>query len=309
MAAFLLSWNPDKFAWEDLRKTIARVQRKGSVTGRWSCGNRTDMPKGSEFFLIRLGPALKGIVGRGVTTSVPFEDTHWNPEKRRLKIKALYVKTRYTDLRETPVIPWEELQQHPLSRFKWSIFASGIALPEVIVDELKRRWDAARAVGTTTTTGAGAGVLSSHPFADEWTQDAEILEQAGLSPTDKQALIKARRGQGIFRANVLNMEPQCRITKIADPAHLRASHIKPWSVSSNAERLAASNGLMLAPHIDHLFDRGFISFTDNGDLLISPKCSAGVLAAWGISSTMNVGPFRLAQRPYLAHHRAHILKH
>jgi len=63
MAAFLLSWNPEKFNWDTLRKEIARVRRKGFVTERWSCGNRTDLPKGSEFFLIRLGPALKGLVG------------------------------------------------------------------------------------------------------------------------------------------------------------------------------------------------------------------------------------------------------
>jgi hypothetical protein len=308
MAAFLLSWNPDKFAWEDLRKTIARVQRKGSVTGRWSCGNRTDLPKGSDFFLIRLGPALKGLVGRGVTTSVPFKDTHWDPEKRRQRIRALYVKIRYTDLRETPLIPWDELQRLPLSRFKWSIYASGIALPEVIVEELNRRWYAAKAARSAISIDVGPEVLSPHPFADEWKQDSEILEQAELSPTDKEALIMARRGQGIFRENVLNMEPQCRVTKITTPVHLRASHIKPWIVSSNAERLAANNGLMLAPHVDHLFDRGFISFTDNGDLLVSPECSAGVLAAWGISPTLNVGPFRATQRPFLAYHRAHRFK-
>jgi putative restriction endonuclease len=65
---------------------------------------------------------------------------------------------------------------------------------------------------------------------------------------------------------------------------------------------------LLAPHIDHLFDQGDISFTDFGDLLVSPKCPARVLVAWGISPTMNVGPFRLAQRPYLAHHRGYVLK-
>ncbi len=130
MAAFLLSWNPDIFHWNTLRKQIARVRRKGFVRSRWSCGNRTYLPKGSEFFLIRLGSAQKGLVGRGVTASEPFESKHWDPEKRRHKIKALYVKVRFTDLSEAPVIPWEELQQRPLSRFKWDIVNSGVALPE-----------------------------------------------------------------------------------------------------------------------------------------------------------------------------------
>src|SRR5271163_1832323 len=89
MAAFLLSWNPDKFHWNTLRKQIARVRRKGFVRSRWSCGNRTYLPKGSEFFLIQLGSAPKGLVGRGVTSSEPFKSKHWDPEKRRQKIKAL----------------------------------------------------------------------------------------------------------------------------------------------------------------------------------------------------------------------------
>jgi hypothetical protein len=155
---------------------------------------------------------------------------------------------------------------------------------------------------------AGEDVLSSSPFADEWIQERAILDQADLSATVKEALILARRGQGIFRDNVLRVEPRCRVTGIDHPNYLIASHIKPWSESSNAERLSENNGLMLAPHIDHLFDHGYISFTDNGDLFVSPKCAAGVLATWGISAAMNVGPFRATQREFLAYHREHRLK-
>jgi predicted restriction endonuclease len=52
--------------------------------------------------------------------------------------------------------------------------------------------------------------------------------------------------------------------------HLRASHCKPWRDSSNEERLDGENGLLLRPNADHLFDRGFIGFEDNGDVLVSP---------------------------------------
>jgi hypothetical protein len=307
MAAFLLAWNPEQFHWHTFQKRIARVQRKGAVMERWSCGNRTYLPKGSEIFLIRLGPALKGLVGRGVTTSDPFEQKHWDLEKRQKKIKALYVKVRFTDLSEAPVIPWEELHQRPLSRFKWSIVSSGEALPEPTAEELDRRWEAAKARRSTTPGAAGADIRSS-PFADEWAQELGILGQRDLSPADKKALIMARRGQGIFRDKLLRVEPRCRVTGITDPVHLRASHIKPWNVSSNSERLSENNGLMLAPHVNHLFDQGYISFADAGNLLISPKCALNVLAAWGISSTLNVGPFRDTQRAFLVYHREHCLK-
>jgi HNH endonuclease len=155
---------------------------------------------------------------------------------------------------------------------------------------------------------AGEDILSSSPFADESTQERAILDQADLSRTVKEALILARRGQGIFRDNVLRVEPRCRVTGIGDPNYLIASHIKPWSECSNEERLTENNGLMLAPHVDHLFDRGYISFTDNGNLLVSPRCAAGILTTWGISPTMNVGPFRTAQQEFLAYHRRHCLQ-
>lgn len=339
MAAFLFSWNPEKYPWKSLRKDIVRIRRKGFLTGWWSCGNRTDLPKGSEFFLIRLGPALKGLVGRGVTASEPYADKHWDPEKRRRKIKTQYVKVRFTDLSESPVILWEELQQRPLSRFKWSSFTSSAAIPEVTVRELKRRWTGAK--GRTDlrrldaaesnrdefkppSPSEGAQIsdhavprtidwvenaaIESHPFAREWTDEISILRDPRLSTSEKHALIVARRGEGVFRERVLALEPRCRVTGVDDPDCLIASHVKPWNESSNLERLSENNGLMLAPHVDHLLSHGFISFMDNGDILLSPSCPAEVLAAWGITATLNVGPFQLGQRPYLAYHRAYCFK-
>src|SRR5438477_9300296 len=105
----------------------------------------------------------------------------------------------------------------------------------------------------------------------EW-EEAEtkrILEAKTLSETTRKALIKARVGQGLFRRNLAQFENHCRITGVTYQGHLFASHIKPWRESSNEERLNGENGLLLTPSIDHLFDRGFISFEDNGELIIS----------------------------------------
>lgn len=103
----------------------------------------------------------------------------------------------------------------------------------------------------------------------EW-EEAEtkrILDTKALAETTRNALIKARIGQGLFRRNLSRFENRCRITGVTYQAHLFASHIKPWRESTNEERLNGENGLLLTPSIDHLFDRGFISFEDNGELL------------------------------------------
>jgi putative restriction endonuclease len=84
---------------------------------------------------------------------------------------------------------------------------------------------------------------------------------------------------------------------------LRASHIKPWCKSDDREKLDGYNGLLLAPHVDLLFDRGWISFSDDGKLLVSDKLDRTVLTAWGIPENLNVGGFRPEQCKYLAWHR------
>lgn len=66
------------------------------------------------------------------------------------------------------------------------------------------------------------------------------------------------------------MNRDARITGVDNPVHLIASHCKPWRDTTNEERLNGENGLLLTPSIDHLFDRGFIGFEDNGKLIISP---------------------------------------
>lgn len=153
------------------------------------------------------------------------------------------------------------------------------------------------------------------PIPDHWTRErasdaaeSALRESRDIPETEKDALIKARIGQGRFRDGVSKVEKSCRVTGIHDPAHLRASHIKPWCESDNRERVDPCNGLMLAPHVDHLFDEGFISFSDAGDLMLSPLLSRDVLGAWRLPVKLNVGPFRAEQRVYLSYHRRKVFK-
>ena len=96
------------------------------------------------------------------------------------------------------------------------------------------------------------------------------------------------------------------MTKVDRPEHLRASHCKPWRDCANSdERLDGENGLLLTPSIDHLFDRGFISFKNDGTLLISPVAHRVSLERMGVSTgqSTNVGGFSEGQREYLDYHR------
>jgi putative restriction endonuclease len=137
----------------------------------------------------------------------------------------------------------------------------------------------------------------------EYEINLEIEARKLIGDPVKIELTKSRRGQGIFKANLRLVEHRCRITGVSNIKHLRASHIKPWAASDNYEKIDGYNGLLLSPHVDHLFDRGFISFKDSGVLLVSKELNPKVLEQWSILGSQNVGEFRAAQCQYLDYHR------
>lgn len=138
--------------------------------------------------------------------------------------------------------------------------------------------------------------------------EERIWQRADLEHRDKRQLISARFGQGVFRANVERVEKLCRVTGVPDRRHLRASHIKPWRLADDREKLDGCNGLLLSPHADHLFDRGHISFADDGQLLLSKHLNPTVAKAWGLDRAHPPRSFRPEQRAYLDFHRRHVFE-
>ena len=121
--------------------------------------------------------------------------------------------------------------------------------------------------------------------------------------TERQALTKSRLGQGIFRNEVSKIESACRVTGVDQKAFLIASHIKPWKESNNEERLDGSNGLLLSPHIDKLFDKHLISFTSKGELICENIAAQKALKAWRIDQVKIMKPLSEKQESYMKQHR------
>lgn len=144
------------------------------------------------------------------------------------------------------------------------------------------------------------------PDEAEATAEARIRTSFAYADTARVQVALARVGQGTFRAAVRARGPVCRVTGIKDPACLVASHIKPWAACADGEHLESANGLMLAPHVDHLFDTGRISFTDDGQLLVAETLDRSILQAWHLDAAANVGPFDADQARYLAYHRLYV---
>jgi putative restriction endonuclease len=107
---------------------------------------------------------------------------------------------------------------------------------------------------------------------------------------------------------VLKLLPKCPITGIDNPELLRASHIKPWRVSSNEERLNTDNGLLLTPNYDHLFDKGLMTFSDDGKLIMSSGIDAKQARLLGIDDKAEIKGFSPKAIPFLRYHREYVFR-
>lgn len=132
------------------------------------------------------------------------------------------------------------------------------------------------------------------------------INKSKLLTTKRAQLIQARVGQGLFRLQAAKIESCCRITGISDPRFLIASHIKPWSKSKDEEKLDGYNGLLLAAHIDQLFDKGYLTFENNGQMKVSPQLPSDVFTALGLDSTIEPKSFTPEQQRYLDYHRSEV---
>ncbi|MCK9492496.1 MAG: HNH endonuclease [Sulfurimonas sp.] len=146
----------------------------------------------------------------------------------------------------------------------------------------------------------------THPYI---LQQEEKALEAIENIEEKKLKIKARVGQGKYREELLNQCPFCPITMVSDDRLLVASHIKPWAKSTETEKTDPFNGFMLTPTFDYLFDKGFMSFTDDKKTILSPFLSKMTYSKIGISDnkTFSLLPIK-GREKYLEYHRNNILK-
>ncbi len=151
---------------------------------------------------------------------------------------------------------------------------------------------------------------------------SRVLHQEGLrefvattrnppSSTEAVREVVQRVGQDIFRRTLIEYwGGRCAVTGLDVVELLRASHVKPWAdCESDAERLDVFNGLLLAPHLDALFDKGLVTFSAEGQLLCSPQLSDRQWALLGIDRIMmGMDSLADAHRKYLCWHRSKVFR-
>jgi len=141
MPAYLFAWNPKHWDWPELGREIGRLKRRGHVDFQWASGRTRAIEPGSRAFMVRLGAPPKGIIGSGVTLTVPKEGEHWIAAKAAAGIPGLYLRMRFEVLSKTPFVTFDDLAHPPFSRFRWGIRSSGTRLPSTLADALETLWE------------------------------------------------------------------------------------------------------------------------------------------------------------------------
>ncbi len=140
--AFLFTWNPRKWAWEDLAGDAKLVERDGKVAGDWSCGRTERIQPGDRLFLLKQGSDLpRGLLGSGHVTSDVYMSEHWSGEGRQTR----YVNIEFDvllDPQRHELLERRQLDQPPLDKVHWNTQSSGIRIPSEVLPLLEARWQA-----------------------------------------------------------------------------------------------------------------------------------------------------------------------
>ncbi|MDF2064947.1 HNH endonuclease [Bacillus sp. Cr_A10] len=141
--------------------------------------------------------------------------------------------------------------------------------------------------GNAKFTKLTSGANDKQELQEEF-KEIQQVENLPITQTEKERLIKARIGQGKFKRLLIERECKCALCGVTDPRILIASHIKPWSTSTNEERLDVNNGLLLCPNHDALFDKQLISFDMQGKIMISQTLDETVRIFMNVNDEMRV---------------------
>ena len=252
-------------------------------------------------------------------TSLGFTDDHVTKKLRRMRRDKLIIYVK----RETNRLP---LVIHPWFEASWDriINIAGVSTESPFAFYINSNltefpvWQSSKQM-TPSRYGLDLSCKNQDALAELIvilddsvsipTSNGSVTLTENVSPreTERVNLARARIGQGVFRHRLIDQwDGRCAVTGIDQIETLRASHIKPWANSNNHERLDPQNGLLLAAHVDALFDRFLIGFDDQGRLVVSDRLTAENLSRFGLDGDKRLSSINEAQRTYLAEHLKHV---
>lgn len=142
---------------------------------------------------------------------------------------------------------------------------------------------------------------------EETQKIEEKINSLNLDGASQKAIVNVRVNQGRFRDLLLKRYNKCCLSLcgVKDHALLIASHIKPWTESESKEKLHVDNGFLMCPNHDRLFDKGYITFDDDGKIIISDKLKENDRVYLNVDSRMHI-ELTDGNKKYLKFHRENV---
>lgn len=190
MNAYLFTWNPTLWPWDDLSKKYPKGVPYGTkIKERWSSGKRKNFEIGAHAFLMRVGSKPQGLVASGKIVSETVEDYHWDNEKAQKGEKCLYVNCEWDCLlSEDFCLPLSDLRSlNKETFFNWTPQAGGVQIPEGLADRLELSW-------------------ASHTSILKVVSSDVDDELSGLEAQTRWALILHRRREALLRKEKIAQE-------------------------------------------------------------------------------------------------------
>lgn len=224
----------------------------------------------------------------------------------------------------------EQVSSYDNNLLKFKMYRKDVIPPRVYMQSDSEYYDLMRALGLPNISYVSVMKLQSQQgklfyyfrmfldykndiitYESPITQNEEKkITESNLPEKKKVSLIQARIGQGLYRQKLLEECPFCPISMINDERLLIASHIKPWAKSNDKEKVDPKNGFALSPNYDRMFDSGFMTFSSDKTIIVSPWISPMNQKRLGIYTGMKVPKLPLddEREYYLQYHREHIYK-
>ncbi len=133
----------------------------------------------------------------------------------------------------------------------------------------------------------------------------EEISSLNVDGASKKAIVNVRVNQGTFRDLLLKRYNKCCLCGVENHTFLIASHIKPWAESEPKEKLDVDNGFFMCPNHDKLFDKGYITFDDDGKIIISDRLTEKDRVFLNVNSNMHI-KLTESSKKYLKFHRENV---
>ena len=218
---------------------------------------------------------VRSRLGIKIRRTRDFQNALYEAYSKRIPVRVILLEGKRTDI-DDAATDSSEVKYRELDDVKWYVH---------VFDPFTGEYTLLRGVEPPPLT-------REDPFAgiQDPGLDAEFQNfVAELSETERDAVVKARVGQGPFRSALIERWAGCSVTDCRQLDVLVASHIRPWSrCTTPAERLGAANGLLLTPNLDRLFDRGLITFDQKFRIRVCPRLKAGTLSQLNVNGNLRL---------------------